>query len=109
MLAEVLERAQRDPTLEQILITVASGQHATKRLYREFGFTTYGTEPNAVKVGDAYVDEDHLFRRIRWLTSRRSDRTRRGLVETEFELADDTPRLWCRPQSLPPRAPTGSR
>jgi ribosomal protein S18 acetylase RimI-like enzyme len=65
LLAPLVERAERDPSLEQILISVSAGQHAAKRLYRSFGFTIYGTEPNALKVGAAYVDEDHMIRRIR--------------------------------------------
>jgi ribosomal protein S18 acetylase RimI-like enzyme len=65
LLTALLERAKRDASLEQILLAVASSQAAAKQLYRNFGFEIYGTEPNALKVGSAYVDEDHMILRIR--------------------------------------------
>ncbi len=64
LLAELLKRAKRDPTLEQILLAVASSQSAAKRLYRDLGFETFGTEPNALKIGSSYVDEEHMILRL---------------------------------------------
>jgi ribosomal protein S18 acetylase RimI-like enzyme len=57
--------AKDDSSLEQIVLSVATRQAAAKQLYRSFGFETYGTEPNALKVGSAYTDEDHMILRIR--------------------------------------------
>jgi len=37
---------------------------AARKLYRGFGFETYGTEANALKVGSTYIDEDHMVLRI---------------------------------------------
>jgi hypothetical protein len=37
---------------------------AARALYRSFGFETYGTEPNALKVDDRYIDEDYMILRI---------------------------------------------
>jgi GNAT superfamily N-acetyltransferase len=65
LLAAILERAKRDSSLELILLAVATGQSAAKQLYTRFGFASYGTEPHALKVGSRYVDEDHMFLRIR--------------------------------------------
>jgi ribosomal protein S18 acetylase RimI-like enzyme len=65
LLAELLERARRDSSLEQILLAVATGQGAAKQLYMRLGFETYGTEPHALKVGSSYVDEDHMVLRLR--------------------------------------------
>lgn len=65
LLAALLERAKQDVSLEQILLSVATGQNAAKQLYRNRGFVTYGTEPNALKVGSTYIDEDHMILRIR--------------------------------------------
>jgi ribosomal protein S18 acetylase RimI-like enzyme len=65
LMAELLERAKRDSTLEQILLSVGSGQGAAKRLYSSFRFERYGTEPNALKVGSTYVDEDHMILRLK--------------------------------------------
>ena len=64
MLAALLERAKRDSTLEQILLAMATCQDAARQLYRSFGFVTYGTEPNSLKVGARYIDEDHMILRI---------------------------------------------
>ena len=64
LLAALLQRVKQDSSLEQIQLAVAAGQNAAARLYREFGFETYGTEPNALKVGTKYIDEDHMFLRI---------------------------------------------
>ncbi len=60
----LLEKAKRDSSLEQIMLAVATCQNAARGLYREFGFETYGTEPNALKVGARYIDEDHMILRI---------------------------------------------
>jgi ribosomal protein S18 acetylase RimI-like enzyme len=65
LLFTLLEKAKQDSSLEQILLAVASTQSAAKRLYRECGFETFGTEPNALKIGSNYVDEDHMILRIR--------------------------------------------
>jgi ribosomal protein S18 acetylase RimI-like enzyme len=61
LLTALLERAREDSSLEQILLAVATCQNAAQELYRAFGFQTYGTEPNALKVGDRYIDEDHMI------------------------------------------------
>ena len=65
LLASLLERARQDSSLEQVLLAVATTQTAAVRLYRSFGFETYGTEPRALKIGSAYVDEQHMILRIR--------------------------------------------
>ena len=65
LIAALLEQATRDPSLEQILLAVATCQHGARQLYRSFGFETYGTEPNALKVGSQYIDEDHMILRLR--------------------------------------------
>jgi ribosomal protein S18 acetylase RimI-like enzyme len=65
LLAALLGSARQDPSLQQILLSVASTQIAAKRLYRSFGFATFGTEPNALKIGSAYVAEDHMILRVR--------------------------------------------
>lgn len=64
LLCAVLERVKKDPSVEQILLAVASTQDAAKGLYRAFGFETFGTEPRALKIGSEYVDEDYMI--LRW-------------------------------------------
>jgi len=65
LLGELLTRAKLDASLEQILLSVGSGQGAAKGLYCSFGFERYGTEPRALKVGSTYVDEDHMILRLK--------------------------------------------
>ena len=65
MIAALLEKAKRDPSLEQVLLAVATDQIAAKQLYLDCGFETYGTEPRALKFGSRYVDEDYMILRIR--------------------------------------------
>ena len=60
LMEEVLRRARLQPELEQVTLAVASGQVAAKKLYLELGFQVYGREPQAIKVGDTYLDEDLL-------------------------------------------------
>lgn len=61
----LLEKAKQDSSLEQILLAVATSQEAARELYRDCGFETYGTEPNALKVGTKYIAENHMILRIR--------------------------------------------
>jgi len=65
LLAALLTRAKADASPEQILVSVSATQHAARELYRALGFQTFGTEPRALKIGDDYVDEDHMILRIR--------------------------------------------
>jgi ribosomal protein S18 acetylase RimI-like enzyme len=60
LMTEVLRRAIALPGLEQIILTVGNQQPAAKRLYASFGFTIFGHERGALKVGDVYVDEDYM-------------------------------------------------
>ena len=61
LLDTLIERAKRDPSLEQIVLAVATMQTAARRLYRGRGFVSFGIEPHALKVGATYVDEDHMI------------------------------------------------
>ena len=64
LIAGILNNAEKDPSLEQILLSVAAGQEKARRLYGQFGFEVYGTEPRALKVGSEYVDEDLMILRL---------------------------------------------
>jgi ribosomal protein S18 acetylase RimI-like enzyme len=58
LMEELLRRARLQPDLEQLTLAVGSCQAAARKLYLELGFQIYGREPQAIKVGDTYVDED---------------------------------------------------
>lgn len=65
LLTELLQRAKQLPGLEQINLTVVSSNLAAKKLYETVGFTTYGTERNAMKNNGQYWDEDYMTLYIR--------------------------------------------
>jgi len=65
LVANIVDRARQNPSLEHILLAVAAGQNAAFELYRSIGFETYGTEPGALKIGSTYVDEHHMILRLR--------------------------------------------
>jgi ribosomal protein S18 acetylase RimI-like enzyme len=64
LIATLLAKTKEDASLEQILLAVATGNEAARRLYRKFGFETYGTEPRALKVASTYIDEDHMILKL---------------------------------------------
>jgi len=64
LLDALLERATRQASLEQILLAVATVQTAARQLYSSRGFKSFGIEPNALKVGGTYIDEDHMILRV---------------------------------------------
>jgi ribosomal protein S18 acetylase RimI-like enzyme len=65
LIASLVNKAKADPSLEQILLAVATCQCAASHLYRKLGFEVYGIEPKTLKVGSEYVDEAHMVLRIR--------------------------------------------
>jgi ribosomal protein S18 acetylase RimI-like enzyme len=65
LMVEALRRAATVSGLDQIILTVGDYQAAAKKLYASLGFTVFGREPAALKIGDVLVDEDHMIYRIR--------------------------------------------
>jgi ribosomal protein S18 acetylase RimI-like enzyme len=61
MLQTVLDRAAKIGGLEQIMLSVTTTQAAAIATYRSLGFTSFGVEPNALKIGDRYVDEEYMI------------------------------------------------
>jgi RimJ/RimL family protein N-acetyltransferase len=64
LVSALLSTAKEDSSLEQFQLSVATCHEAAGRMYRQFGFETYGTEPGALKVGERYVDEDHMVLKV---------------------------------------------
>ena len=56
MLASTPER------MEQITLSVVSGNTAAQAFYEKFGFTVYGVEPRSMKTGARYLDEVLMVR-----------------------------------------------
>jgi ribosomal protein S18 acetylase RimI-like enzyme len=61
MMQLLLERAMGVEGIEQILISVVTVQAAALSLYRSLGFESYGRERRALKIGDRYLDEEHMI------------------------------------------------
>lgn len=55
LVREVIAHAR--PRVEQLCLTVVTGNGAARRLYEAAGFAEYGIEPRSLKVGDHYYDE----------------------------------------------------
>ena len=58
----ILDHARRE--VEQLQLSVTSSNDRARKLYERFGFRVYGTEPHALKIGDDYLDEVLLYRRL---------------------------------------------
>jgi len=65
MLLESLGRAREQPGIERIQLMVATSQMTARRLYLSLGFESFGCERHALKVGDTYVDEEHMVLELR--------------------------------------------
>lgn len=61
LLARTLEEARALAGITSIRLTVAMSQEPARRLYRDLGFRSFGTEPRALKIGNQYVDEEHMI------------------------------------------------
>ncbi|MGD6817901.1 GNAT family N-acetyltransferase [Metabacillus sp. 84] len=57
LLLDLLKKAGKE-NVEQIHLSVVSGNAAAKNLYKSMGFKTYGVEKHALKFNGKYYDED---------------------------------------------------
>jgi ribosomal protein S18 acetylase RimI-like enzyme len=64
MLQMLLERGAAMDGIRQILLSVAATQVAAVRLYRSLGFTSFGCEPRALKIGEQFIDEEYMVLRL---------------------------------------------
>jgi ribosomal protein S18 acetylase RimI-like enzyme len=64
LLSEVVRLARTIAGIEQIHLAVATDQPAARQLYASLGFEPYGREGHALRLGDAYVDEDLMLLRL---------------------------------------------
>jgi ribosomal protein S18 acetylase RimI-like enzyme len=60
LLDELLARARQLAGLEQLQLSVVTGQEAAVHLYQSLGFQQYGLERRALRIGEHYVDEFHM-------------------------------------------------
>ena len=64
LLREALGIAEAIPGLRCVHLSVTSTQAAAWKLYTNAGFRSYGTEPEALMVGEQYIDEEHMVLRF---------------------------------------------
>lgn len=60
LLLEVIERCKSVPGIELLHLGVDPSNKPVVKLYESVGFTKWGTELHALKIGDEYVDEDQM-------------------------------------------------
>lgn len=65
MFQMLLKRGTAIDGIKQMLLSVAATQGAALRLYRSAGFTSYGCEPCALKIGERFIDEEYMVLRVR--------------------------------------------
>lgn len=65
MMEMLLERSAAVEGVQQILLSVTATQVAAIRLYRSLGFSSFGREPRALKVGERFIDEEYMVLRVR--------------------------------------------
>jgi RimJ/RimL family protein N-acetyltransferase len=64
LIVALLARVRGCPGVEQISLTVVSGQEAARALYASLGFETYGLERHGLKIGERYLDNEHMALRL---------------------------------------------
>jgi RimJ/RimL family protein N-acetyltransferase len=70
LLEAVIERASQQEGLERIVLAANAADPKATALYRGVGFTEFGLEPAALKIGDTYVDDVHMTLDVRTWTRR---------------------------------------
>jgi ribosomal protein S18 acetylase RimI-like enzyme len=60
LLSAIIEEARKMGGVERLLLVVVAGNTPAQALYSSLGFQTYGVEPKALKIGEAFVDEEHM-------------------------------------------------
>lgn len=61
----VIDVASTRPEILVMQLTVSEGNLAAQRLYEACGFSRFGVEPYAVRVGDTFVAKVHMWRWLR--------------------------------------------
>lgn len=65
LLLQLLERVEGHTDILRLYLTVLATNPRAVHLYASLGFVEYAREPEAVRIGDTYVDELQMSRRMR--------------------------------------------
>jgi ribosomal protein S18 acetylase RimI-like enzyme len=60
LLNEVVNQARTIEGIEKLNLSVVASNEKAKRLYSGMGFKVFGFEEKAMKVNDAFYDEEHM-------------------------------------------------
>ena len=61
LLSHLINAARSELGLEQLTLTVTDSNAVARTLYAKTGFRSFGVEPRAIRVGDAYYDKNHMI------------------------------------------------
>jgi RimJ/RimL family protein N-acetyltransferase len=64
LVAAVIVVAGQWPGVRQITLTVTRGNERARRLYVAAGFATFGIEVDAIRIGSACFDKEHMVLRL---------------------------------------------
>ncbi len=62
LLLAAIERARAWPDLAQVWLSVATHNQPARALYRSCGFEVFGLERRAMRLGERFIDEEHMVR-----------------------------------------------
>ena len=62
LLSETLKRCKGK--FEIIELSVFTTNEVAKKLYRKFGFTTFGTRLRSIKRDETYIDEELMYLKL---------------------------------------------
>jgi GNAT superfamily N-acetyltransferase len=65
LMEALIERARTIADVEQVGLAVSLAQPAARTLYSSLGFELWGLERGALKIGDDYIDEQHMVLALR--------------------------------------------
>ena len=64
LMAAVITQTANISSLEQLHLAVSTHNTTARNLYLSLGFTSYGIEPHAKKLGDDYTDRDLMMLKL---------------------------------------------
>ena len=61
LMVRLLDEARALDGLACLFLAVATTQHPARQLYSSLGFRSFGIEPRALRVGDEWLEEEHMI------------------------------------------------